>query len=334
MLTPDVTDIAGNLSSALPIASSRPYVRELTGKEVAHAPLGVVHRTPRETAADEADMSPAPHKLYFERRIIARYYADLIEYIRREKWIVDCAEKERRNSHSWQIVVVECVAEAMDWGCHGVVELPERPDAVQSSGVEEIRMPDELLPCLGDERSEEKPLVDMREATREIPTPAGEIEWHGHSDRTTYRCRNLITGSFTEPLEQNVPAERDAGQTDGHVRVFGDDTSEGEIEVGRLAGVIESARAIHFASAAAKDHQISAPAAARRFGEQIRDVVRVDSALEAMQEHEVGCRGRSASWSIETAKLEHVVVWCRPLLDAYRRLQATTRQPPPHRAQM
>jgi hypothetical protein len=56
-----------NLPSAMPIASSRPHVRELTGEEVAHAPLGVVHRTPRHPAADEANMSPAPHKLYFER---------------------------------------------------------------------------------------------------------------------------------------------------------------------------------------------------------------------------------------------------------------------------
>jgi hypothetical protein len=89
-----------NLPSAMPIASSRPHVRELTGEEVAHAPLGVVHRTPRHPAADEANMSPAPHKLYFERWIIARYRADVIEYVRREKRIIDCAEKKCRNVDS------------------------------------------------------------------------------------------------------------------------------------------------------------------------------------------------------------------------------------------
>src|SRR5687768_9713249 len=128
----------------------------------------------------------------------------------------------------------------MDRSCHDVIELLERPDTVQSSGVEEVRMPDELLSCLGDERSEEKPLVDMREAMREIPATAGEIEWHGHSDSTAYRCGNLTVRSLTEPLEQHVPAERDASQTDRRIRAFGDNASEGEIEVRRLAGVIES----------------------------------------------------------------------------------------------
>ena len=84
----------------MPIASSRSHVGELSGEEVPHTPLGIVHRTPWHPAADEANMSPAPDKLYLERRIIARYRADVIEYVGWEKWIVNGAEKERRNSDS------------------------------------------------------------------------------------------------------------------------------------------------------------------------------------------------------------------------------------------
>jgi hypothetical protein len=133
-------------------------MREPAREKVHDAPLGVIDRTPWDTAADKANVAATSNELQLERGIALGDDAHLVEHFRWEKWVVHCAQEERRDSNARQVVdgarlgvVVQRVTEPM-YGCrYDVIEVPERMYAVESVRVAKVGVTCKLLARLGNE---------------------------------------------------------------------------------------------------------------------------------------------------------------------------------------
>ena len=70
----------------------------------------------------------------------------------------------------------------------------------------------------------------------------------------------------------------------GRAGSLGDEAADDEVEIDRLAGVVEAERAIGLVAAGAKDEKIGGPAAPLRLVQQSARVVRADRSLEPVQD--------------------------------------------------
>src|SRR5688572_27264443 len=131
---------------------------EPAGEKVHDAPLGVIDRAPRDTAADKANVATTSNELQLERGIALGDAAHLVEHFRRKKWVVHCAQEERRDSNARQVVdgarlgvVIQRVTKPMYGRCYDIIEVPERAYAVEGDRVAEIGVMCKLPACLSNE---------------------------------------------------------------------------------------------------------------------------------------------------------------------------------------
>src|SRR5215212_623189 len=136
------------------------------------------------------------------------------------------------------MVVVVGTLEAMDRGGDHIIEIVQCPGPRQRIAVEQVRIAIELGASLLAQRAKKVLRVYAREATFDEARSTLEIEWHRDRDRTAYLTRQIGT-PFTEPLEQHVAAEREAGDADGLTGMLAHQSTNDEVEIGRLSRVVE-----------------------------------------------------------------------------------------------
>jgi hypothetical protein len=100
-----------------------------------------------------------------------------------------------------------------------------------------------------------------------MPRSTLEVEGHRDGRRGVYFRRETFA-LLPKPLQQHVPAKRNARDDQWPRWVIAHDAPNDEVEVRRLAGVIEPGRAWHFAIAPAKDQNVGSPPTPPRLVEQ------------------------------------------------------------------
>src|SRR5262249_60001809 len=79
----------------------------------------------------------------------------------------------------------------------------------------------------------------------------GEMEGRGEGARGRHWGGHTIA-ELAQPLEDDVPAQRDADQAQAESRLTIEEAADHEVEVSRVARVIEAVGTIHLAAAGAK----------------------------------------------------------------------------------
>jgi hypothetical protein len=102
----------------------------------------------------------------------------------------------------------------------------------------------------------------------------GEIEGHGDGDGGGDLVGCLLA-SLAQPLEDDVAAQRHAGEADRGAGRRLDQAPQHEIEIGGLARVIEPAQPVELAAARAEVDDDPAPAGVLHQAHQAQRVVRL-----------------------------------------------------------
>src|SRR5262250_3333318 len=140
------------------------------------------------------------------------------------------------------------------------IVLRESPRAARRRQVEESAIEMRLLVELGLHGGEEVRGVQAAvEPAIEHGGAGGEIEWRRDGYRGRHRHRHAIA-ELAQPLEDDVPAQRDADQAQAESRLTIEEAADQEVEVSRVARVIEATGTIHLAAAGTEMHHEAAPA--------------------------------------------------------------------------
>ena len=190
-------------------------------EKLAHPPLGKIERTPRPASADESDVAAVFHELELEAIVSAAMAAHFIEHRcsgerdRRSRSAgASVAESGSGTERAGPRIVVVRIGKAMNRRRDSVVELVDRFGAFELGLVEQIRISLELRQRLSAQRPEEMSVVDSRESGRDVARSALQVIRHGDRRRADDSVIDGIA-AFAEELEQDVPAERHAGQQHG-----------------------------------------------------------------------------------------------------------------------
>src|SRR5690606_36314402 len=100
--------------------------------------------------------------------------------------------------------------------------------------------------------------------------------------------RGHTVGVFAEPFGGDVAAEGEAGDADAAVGLALDEEIYGEGEVGRFAGMVHAAGAVHFAAAGPELKGGAAPSHRVEGGLEPRDVVGAHAAFDAVEQEDGG----------------------------------------------
>jgi hypothetical protein len=116
------------------------------------------------------------------------------------------------------------------------------------------------------------PCIYARKAAFDVSGAALEVK----RDRDC-GCGAKLLGNigtlFSEPFEQDIPAEREASDEQWLVGILSNEPTHDEINVGRLAGVVHPPNPVHLTIAAAKDENICGPTAGKSEGERSLQVM-------------------------------------------------------------
>src|SRR5215471_1870332 len=142
------------------------------------------------------------------------------------------------------------------------------------------------------------------EAAIEHRGAGGEIEWRRDGYRRRHRRRNPLP-ELAQPLEEDVAPERNAHEAQGRLRIAREQKADHELEVFRVARVVEATRAIHLPAAGAEVDDQATPAHLLEAAEQPHDIVRACRAFEAVEHDDERCAGLAPGQPVE---IEEVAV--------------------------
>src|SRR5215470_11220324 len=106
-------------------------------------------------------------------------------------------------------------------------------------------------------------------------------------------------------LRRTLPPERDAHEAQGHLRTAREQQPDHELEVFRVARVVEATRAIHLPAAGAEVDDQATPAHLLEAAEQPHDIVRACRAFEAVEHDDERSAGLTPGQPVE---IEEVAV--------------------------
>src|SRR5262249_24083032 len=155
---------------------------------------------------------------------------------------------------------------------------------------------------------------------------------HGGAGREIEGCRDGYRGrhrgghaiaQLAQPLEDDVPAQRGADQAQAESRLTIEEAADHEVEVSRVARVIEAAGTIHLAAAGAKMDHEAAPAHPPQATEQPQGIAALRRALETMEHDD---ERRPALTSGKPVEFDEVAVRRLDSLAEERRRSSATQQ--------
>ncbi len=189
--------------------------------------------------------------------------------------------------------VVVGVAEAMQRCRHQVVELVQIARARQRACIVQTGEALQLRETLGFERAQEVPGVDPVHSPPEQMAGGVQVHRGGHGgsagDDTLRRLANA-----SEPLEQGVAAQRDAGGKAQSWRVCRHPPQD-PVDLRIVAGMIGARQEIRRTAAAAEVRHCAAPAASPQRLQQGARVMAAGAALQSVEQHHQRLRRCSPS---------------------------------------
>jgi hypothetical protein len=153
-------------------------------------------------------------------------------------------------------------------------------------------------------------LIHAREPAIDVPRCPGKVKGHRYGSCSNRAVVNGLA-TFAEPFEQDVSAKRDADEQEWRGGVDGKQPSGDSIDVGSVAGMIESWAAIRLAAAATEQQQVSGPPTPYGLEKQPARVMRARSSLETVQDDQVWPSSRG----IETNEIDKVPIIGLPAFD-------------------
>jgi hypothetical protein len=160
-----------------------------------------------------------------------------------------------------------------------------------------------------------------------------QIIWHRYGRGSLELDRSSVA-LLPQPFQQHIATEREADSHEWLGRVIPNDPAHHQVQIGRLAGVIEPRNARNLAIAATKDENVGGPSAAARLIEHSLEVMRPNGALESVEHQQARYVWCAASGWIEAADLDLVAIGCSPPFDACGDSAWTSRQLAPERLEM
>src|SRR3954471_5479995 len=134
-------------------------------------------------------------------------------------------------------------------------------------------------------------IIDSGESALKEPRPCFEIERNGND---TGRMERLRSGGapFTEPLEQHVSPEGNAGDKERRGWSALGQAPHDKIEIARLSGMVQPRGSVELLTTSPEFENACVPAASPSESDETGDVVGVDRALQAVQQKEPRSVGR------------------------------------------
>jgi hypothetical protein len=135
---------------------------------------------------------------------------------------------------------------------------------------------------------------------------------------------------FTQIFEQDISAKRDASEKQWCMRVPGLEVPDDEVQITRLAGVIEPPRPVRLLTTGTKYESGRMPSSRPGFADESLDIMRPDGPLEAVKKKQ----NRASRRGIGVVNIHEVAIRSFESLDTGRVERFSPKELSPQRLQM
>ena len=225
--------------------------------------------------------------------------------------VVSCVDDKRGYGDGLQhglgghlLPVVFGIVKAMQPRGDQGVEFAEGSGSGNRLRIEQVGKARGLEQGLGFQSDEEARGVDAAvEATVEGVAGRGEIERRGDGGGALDQQMRRVA-LFTQPFQQGIAAERDAGRVNRRIGVLRFDVMQDASDVCAVTGEIGARQPVVLTRAAAEMRHHAMPATRPHVGHEVARVVAVGTAFQAMEQH----HHRRASRAVDPVEIQEVAI--------------------------